>query len=66
MEDKYSFTITTRTIRKAIYYARLFNGTAWEVPNKGFAVAFDVSGREQAESIGKAIDRIELFPELKQ
>lgn len=66
MENEYSFTITTRTLRKAVRYARLFNGTAWEIPNKGFAVAFGVSGREQAESIGKVIDRIELIPELRQ
>lgn len=66
MKEKYQFTITTRTLRKAVRYARLFNGTAWEVPNKGFAIAFSVSGRKEAESIGRTIDRIELFPELKQ
>lgn len=65
MKEEYQFTITTRTLRKAVRYARLFNGTAWEVPNKGFAVAFGVSGREQAESIGRIIDRTELS-ELKQ
>jgi hypothetical protein len=66
MKEEYQFTITTRTLRKAVRYARLFNGTTWEVPNKGFAVAFDVSGREEAESIGKMIDRMERIPELKQ
>lgn len=65
MKEEYQFTITTRTLRKAVRYARLFNGTAWEIPNKGFAVAFGVSGKEQAESIGRIIDRTELLG-LKQ
>lgn len=66
MKEKYQVTIATRTLRKAVRYARLFNGTAWEVPNnKGFAVEFSVSGRERFESIKRTIDRMEL-PELKQ